>query len=114
LREVVLRGDAAVRGLVDFFAVVFRAVLFLAVPVFAFVDFAAAFRAVGFLAAPDFALVDFVAGFRFVVFLAAPVFALVDFFAVVDLAAPVFFDALLEVFVVAISLAPVDTVLGTR
>jgi hypothetical protein len=102
-RFVVDLAAEVARFLGDFLAVLRVVIFFLAVPVFALVDF----LAVDFLAVPVFALVDFLAigflaVFRFVVaFLAVPAFALVDFvafFVVRDFVALLF-----VVFAVAIS-----------
>jgi len=112
-RFVIDLAAEVARCLGDFVAVLRVVIFFLAVPVFALVDFlavdflAVVFLAVDFLAVPVFALVDFfaigfLAVFRFVVaFLAVPAFALVDFvafFVVRDFVALLF-----VVFAVAIS-----------
>ncbi|MBT6486737.1 MAG: hypothetical protein HOK71_18975 [Planctomycetaceae bacterium] len=102
------------RFLVDFLAALRFVVFFLAVPVFALVDFLAVdFLAVlrfvvFFLAAPAFALVDFLAVDFFAVlrlavfFLAVPVFAFVDFVAFFFVVRD-FVSLLFEVLAVAIS-----------
>jgi hypothetical protein len=106
-----------VRFLVDFLAVLRVVVFFLAVPVFALVDFLAVdFLAVlrlvvFFLAAPALAFVDFLAvdflavDFLAVFFLAVPAFAFVDFVALVVFFFVVrdFVTLLFAVFAVAIS-----------
>jgi len=90
-----------------FLAVVRLAVVFLAVPVFALVDFFAVLRVVFFLAVPVLALVDFLAVVRLVAFLAVPLLAFVDLAAVLRVVFP-----LAAVFV-AIVLTPLKRVVGT-